>query len=218
MLEIYRLPRDGGPQSPRFHAYVTAGHERLPVAGYNPMTGQDVASTIEALLAIDAEGLVADAASEVGVGAGGDDPLFVTVATPGMWTERFATEVHHRLGPVTGQVLLWTGEDVSPEAVRREAIAQAVRLQWRPVARTVAEVAAREGAAYARAGEVGALDEGVAEALEVVGDDEGIGTMAAFLYGDEVAVHLGWSPLGLGPLAGYRHAIAAAAATTPPAG
>jgi hypothetical protein len=207
MADVYRQSSAGGPDSPRFAAYVAAGRERLPVHGYNPMTSKPVLATVEALLAIDAEDVVAEAAAAV---AGSRDlELFVTVATPGMWTERFATEVHHRLGPPTGQVLFWMGEDVSAEAVRCEATAQAVRL-IEPAPRTVAQLAAREGRAYACAGLTGAPDPLVAEALEVVGDDEGIGTAAALLYGDAVAAHLGWTPLGLGPLAGYHHAIASA--------
>jgi hypothetical protein len=205
MADVYRLSREGGAESPRFRAYAAAAGQRVPIGGYNPMTGQPVLETVEALLAVDAEAIVADAASAVADGL----ELFVTVATPGMWTERWATEVHHRLGPVTGQVLFWTGEDASADAVRREATAQAVRL----VAGTttsVAATAAREGAAYAAAGLTGAPDRLVAEALEVVGADEGIGTACALLYGDEVAIHLGWTPLGLGPLAGYDHAIATA--------
>ena len=205
MADVYRQSTSGGAESDRFRAYVAAARHRAPISGYNPMTSKDVLATVEALLAIDAEGVVARA-----VGGDHDDvELFITVATPGMWTERLSTEVHHRLGPPTGQVLLWTGEDTSVETVRREAIAQAVRVQHGPV-RTVAEVAAREGLAYARAGMTGACHDLVAEALDVVGDDEGIGTMAALLYGDAAAVQLGWTPLGLPWLAGYDHAIAEA--------
>ena len=216
MAGVYAASRDGGAESPRFRAYVAAARHGRPIAGYNPMTGKDVASTIAGLLAAGAEAAV----DEV---AGDDLHLFLTVATPGMWTDRIATEVHHRLGPPTGQVLLWTGEDTSVEAVRREAVAQAVRLRHGS-ARTVADAAAREGLAYARAGLPGSRHPLVEEALEVVGEDEGVGTMAALLYGDEVAVALGWTPLGLPWLAGYEHAVAAALAAdsdgdvSPPAG
>ena len=200
MADVYRRSRDGGNESDRFRAYVAAARRRAPIAGYNPMTGRPVLETVEALLAIDAEAIV----DEV---AGPDVDLFVTVATPGMWTDRISTEVHHRLGPPTGQVLLWTGEDPSAASVRREAVAQLVRVRAAPV-KTVREAAAREGEAYARAGLSGTPHGLVAEALDVVGDDEGVGTMAALLYGDEVAVALGWTPLGLPWLAGYEHAIA----------
>ena len=210
MAGVYARSTSGGPESDRFTAYVAAARDRAPIAGYNPMTSKDVASTIAALLAIDAEAVVAEA-------AGDDVVLFVTVATPGMWTDRVSTEVHHRLGPPTGQVLLWTGEDTSVETVRREAVAQAARLRHGPV-RTVRDAARREGRAYALAGMTGALHELVADAIDVVGDDEGLGTMAALLYGDDVAVQLGWTPLGLPWLAGYDHAIATAAAQAQPGG
>ena len=203
MAGVYARSTAGGPESDRFKAYVAAARDRAPIAGYNPMTSKDVASTIAALLAIDAEAVVASATED------DDLVLFVTVATPGMWTDRLSTEVHHRLGPPTGQVLLWTGEDTSVETVRREATAQAVRLRHGPV-QTVREATAREGRAYAAAGMTGAHHALVAEAIDVVGDDQGIGTMAALLYGDDVATQLGWTPLGLPWLAGYDHAIATA--------
>ena len=209
MADVYRRSTEGGPESERFRAYVVAARERHPIAGYNPMTSKPVLETVEALLAVDAEAVVRDAAASVAPDA--DLDLFVTVATPGMWTDRFATEVHHRLGPPTGQVLLWTGGDASDGAVRREAIAQVVRLV-RPPATTVRDLARREGEAYARGGLTGNPHPLVAEALDVVGDDEGIGTAAALLYGDDVAIALGWTPLGLPWLAGYEHAIAVAAA------
>src|SRR5581483_555443 len=164
-----RLPTNGGKDSPRFKAYVALADSRVPVANYNPMTSKPVLETIEALLAIDAE--------SIAEGYAGSHDLFITVAAEGMWTDRIATEVEHRLGEPTGQILLWTGEDVSPEAVRRETIAQVVRVERR--GRTTFDVAMREGYAYALAGDTGERDRAVDDALKIVGKDETLATKAA---------------------------------------
>ncbi len=201
MADVYRLSPSGGADSPRFKAYVAlAGERALPVSNYNPMTSKPVLETVEALLAIDAEG-IAEELSE-------DLTMFITVATPGMWTDRIATEIEHRLREPTGQILLWTEEEVTVAAVRRETIAQVVRM--RSSARTTYDVAMREGLAYAMSGGEGEPDEAVAQALEIVGEEEAIATKAALLYGDEAAKALGFTPLGLRDHAGYRHCTAMA--------
>ena len=202
MADIYRQPATGGKDSPRFKAYVAAA-ESSPISHFNPMTSKPVLETIEALLAIDAEGIAEELA--------GDHTMFITVAAPGMWTDRIATEVEHRLGEPTGQILLWTGEDTTIEAVRRETIAQVVRIERH--ARTTFEVAMREGYAYALAGDIGARDPAVDQALRIVGKDESLPTKAALLYGDDAAQAMGFVPLGLSDHAGYKHCIALARAS-----
>jgi len=203
MADVYRLSTTGGAQSPRFKRYLEIiRDDELPVTGYNPMTSKPVLETVEALLAIGAEAI----ADEHSNGC----TLHITVATPGLWTYRISTEIDHRLGDPSGSILLWTGEDVSVEAERRETIAQVVRMTRR--ARTTEEVAMREGIAYAKAGCEGELDDAVADALKIVGPDEAIPTKAALLYGDDVAKTMGFTPLGLRDHAGYRHCIALAAA------
>ena len=42
MADVYRLSRQGGAESPRFRAYAAAAGQRVPIGGYNPMTGQSV--------------------------------------------------------------------------------------------------------------------------------------------------------------------------------
>jgi hypothetical protein len=204
MADVYRLPATGGKDSPRFKRYVDVMLEGgSPAQGYNPMTSKPVLETIEALLAIDAETIAQEIA--------GDHQMFITVAAPGMWTDRIATEVEHRLGEPSGQILLWTGEDTTADAVRRETIAQVIRIERH--ARTTYEVAMREGYAYALAGGSGAIDREVETALKVVGKDESLATKAALLYGDDVARTMGFVPLGLADRAGYKHCIALARAS-----
>jgi hypothetical protein len=204
MADVYRLSASGGPDSPRFKRYVEILRETgLPISGYNPMTSKPALETVEALLAIDAETIAEEIARDV--------TMFITVATPGMWTDRIATEIEHRFQKRSPEILLWTGEDVNAHTVRTEAFAQLVRMT--DDVRTTAEVAMREGRAYAMCGCEGEPDEAAAEALRVVGDDTSVPTTVALLYGDEAAKVMGFTPLGLGDHAGYRHCIAVAAET-----
>jgi hypothetical protein len=204
MADVYRLSTTGGQNSPRFKRYVEIMREEgVPAHGYNPMTSKPALETVEALLAIDAEAVAEEFS--------GDHDMYITVATPGMWTDRISTEIDHRLAPTNwsggpAAILLWTGEDTSVETVRRETIAQVVRLERD--ARTTFEVAMREGYAYALSGDEGSIDDDVASALDVVGSDEALATKAALLYGDDVARTMGFVPLGLAGRAGYRHCIA----------
>ena len=222
MAEVYRLSTEGGTTSPRFRRYVQIMREEgVPAAGYNPMTSKPVLETIERLLAVDAEREAERAATGCveKLPIDTDVSLFLTVSTPGVWTDRIATEVEHRLAPTNWSggppsVLLWTGEDASVDAVRRETVAQVVRLAWigrhgAPPA-SAAQAMGQEGIAYALAGVDGEDSAVVSDALDVVGADESLATKTALLYGDETAVAMGFLPLGLPALAGYRHAIACA--------
>ena len=222
MAGVYRLPTEGGPSSARFRAYVSTMLDNgVPAAGYNPMTSKPVGETIDALLAIDAEAIAADAVREHArlLALDGDLVFFVTVGTPGIWTNRATTEVEHRLAPTNwsggpGSILLWTGEDVSEAVVVREAVAQLVRAAWMgvhwtpPV--TASEAAGQEGIAYALSGTPGRRSASVADAIEIVGPDPALATKAALLYGDQLAAEMGFLPLGLATNEGYEHVIAVA--------
>jgi len=229
MAKVYRLPTDGGPESPRFRRYVELAKDGAPVAGYNPMTGKDALGTVEALLAIDAEDKAKDTANLYAeeLGIADDVDLSITVATPGAWTDRLATEIEHRLGGRRWkEIVLWTGEDVGEGNLRAVATAQTVRVGWallhRPP-RSVAHAAGQEGlagavvdAAAAGVGEPPVppvddpADRSVAAALDVFGDETDLSSRAALLYGDEVARQFGWMPLGVQPSAGYGYAKARA--------
>jgi hypothetical protein len=220
MAEVYRRSTDGGARSERFGAYVDAARDRRPVGGYNPMTSKPVLPTIESLLAIDAEARLADVARRTAerVGFDGDAVVHLTVATPGMWTDRLATEVHHRLTAAAdpAEVLWWFDQRVDAAGFDAAVVAQTWRLitdrrHGRPV--TLADAVAQEGTALALAGDPGRLDAVAADALDVLGDDEGLPTMVAFLYGDDAARAMGFTPIGLGDHVGYRHATALAHAT-----
>ena len=64
-------------------------------------------------------------------------------------------------------------------------------------------------------GAVGALDESAADALAILEGDTSLATMVGFLYGDEAATALGFTPLGLGDRVGYAHAVALARTGAP---
>jgi hypothetical protein len=211
MAEIYRLDRTGGVRSPRFVAYLGRVENRRALAAYNPMAGPAALASVQRLIELDAEAIAARHAA--------DAELAVVVSSPGLWTDRVATEVELRTDPEPpALVRFWAGEPVQAADVERECVAAAERVRWRlrhGPARTVDAVLAREGAAYAVAGSpFGTLAAGeaelVSEAVELLGASEQPGDIAAVLFGDPAAVALGWTPLGIPWHAGYRWAIARA--------
>jgi hypothetical protein len=221
MAEIYRLPREGGASSPRFTRYVELVPRLYGLAAYNPMAGPHALETTEQLLAVDAEGVAREAASDAASLCGYTDALTLAVVlcAPGLWTDRLATEIEHRTSrrPPSGHglVLHWTRETPTADQVRREAIAEAVRVMAVAVrgrGESVVSLLHREGLAYALGGNpygrVTAEDErAVAEAVEVLGASEELSDMAAVLYGDPAAAALGWTPAGVAEHGGYRWAI-----------
>lgn len=219
MAEVYRLPASGGAESPRFKSYAGAARSGEPVTHFNPMTSKPAGETVEALLGVGAEAVAAEAATavldELGAGQEVELVMFVTVATPGMWTDRVATEVEHRLGGQRDlELLFWTGEQIDAATVVRRARGQAVRAAWWAVdgdrRDTVRAAVAREGIALAvsRDGPVPRDDTAVADAVELLGSKAGFGDRACVVFGDRVAAAMGFTPLGLGDLAGARHGAA----------
>ena len=232
MAEIYQLGRSGGAKSPRFAAYRARAEHEWGLAGYNPMAGQHALDTVQQLAAFDAESLAGESALAVleQCEFPGDVTLAIVVASPGMWTDRLATEVRHRTSASRraghGEILLWTGEALDAGLVLREAAAETVRVMWTTLhgaADTLGALLAREGLAYALAfnpyGPRSPLDNArVAEGITVLGDTSTLGDIVAVLYGDAAATCLGVTTLGLAEYAGYRWAIARAAAVIDLAG
>lgn len=221
MAEIYRLPRDGGAASPRFKRYVEMIPHTYALAAYNPMAGPHALETIEQLLAVDAESVAREAASDAATLCHYPETITLSVilCAPGAWTSRLATEIEHRTTkrpPAgSGLVMLWTRETPTHEQIRREAIAEAVRVMtvaMRGHRESVANVLQREGLAYALGGNpygpMTSEDEhAVRDAVEILGSSDAIGDMTAVLYGDDAAAALGWAPAGIREHGGYRWAI-----------
>jgi hypothetical protein len=228
MAEIYRLPREGGNASPRFHAYVRHVEHEWGFVAYNPMAGDAAAETVDALIALEAEPLARDAAQAVATDADYQLPitLAVIVRSKGMWTDRVATAVQDRTAAAPpreghGLVQLWSREPVSAALVRVESAAECARIIWHSQhgpARTARAVLAREGHAYAAANRITkeplpygpATDEdrlAVGNAIEILGNSREQSDVAAILFGDASAAAMGWTPLGVPEDAGYRVAI-----------
>ena len=211
MAEIYRLDRTGGVRSPRFVAYLARVESEHALAPYNPMAGPAALASVQRLIELDAEAIAGRHAAEA--------ELAVVVSSPGLWTDRIATEVELRTDPgPPALVRFWAGEPIETADVERESAAAATRARWlgrHGPARTLADVLAREGAAYAVAGSpFGPLEAAeatlVGDAVGLLGASEQRGDIAAVLFGDPAAVALGGTPLGLPWHAGYRWAIARA--------
>jgi hypothetical protein len=221
MAEVYRLPREGGPASPRFKRYLELIPSAYALAAYNPMAGPHALETIEQLIAVDAEAVAVEAASDVASLCKYPETitLVVVMCAPGAWTGRLATEIEHRTTKRPpaghGMVMLWTREAPTREQIRREAMAEAVRVMtvaMRGRRESVASVLDREGLAYALSGNpygpMTSEDEhAVRDAVEVLGTSDAISDMTAVLYGDEAAATLGWAPAGIREHGGYRWAI-----------
>jgi len=218
MADIYRLPREGGASSPRFKRYLELVPSNHGLIAYNPMAGPHALETTEQLLAVDAENVALEAAGEAASLCGYPDTitLAVVLCAPGQWTNRMATEIEHRtarrMPSGTGLVLHWTRETPTAEQIRREAIAEAVRVMAVATPRrppSVRSLLHREGLAYALGGNpygpVTAEDQrAVGDAVEVLGASEMLGDMTAVLYGDAAANALGWTPAGIAEHGGYR--------------
>lgn len=217
MVEIYSLSGAGGGRSDRFTTYVNACREGALLHGFNPMTKQPVAPVLEGLLALGAERVILEAGRETldRLGVDDDVELFISVATPGMWTDRRATTIDHRIAPRhVGELLLWFDDELSETSIRAAAIEQTVRAVWwrqrsgdEP---TLNDVAGREGLAGVLAGRPGAVSQAAAEALEVLGSDASRASAVAYLFGDAAAEHLGYPSLDLEQDEGWDHSIAQA--------
>lgn len=216
MSRIYGLSSAGGAASERFRAYREAAEARTPIYGYNPMTKEPVKETIASLLSFDAEAVARESANKVATRIGFDEDaaMQLTVATPGMWTDRFGTEIEHRLkANDPGGILLWHGDVLSEAQVAQEAAAQTVRLalhRERGVRApcTLQEAVHQEGVALAQAGANGIFCNEAERILLEHLQDSSTATMVAFLYGDDEAAKLGYSPIGIDGRTGYLHAIA----------
>ncbi|MBY0523556.1 MAG: hypothetical protein K2R98_09150 [Gemmataceae bacterium] len=139
--KLYRIP----PGKERFHAYLRqlidwdVEDMRLPLFAMNPMGRDHVPAFLDALLALDAARVAAEAIAET-ESLLRDVPGVFKVALGvaddrmGAWTNRFATEHSHRFeserlydrGWVIG--MLWTADVPSPQAAREEVLTAVHRL------------------------------------------------------------------------------------------
>ncbi len=195
MARVYGLSTSGGAESERFRKYIQLCEERHPINLYNPMTSRPEASeTIGALLRIGAENLAADALESLHV-----DPSewFLTVATPGAWTDRLFTEIEWRLAADT-HLWFWAGEEPNIDMVVESAARAVRRRSWGGGAASLREYAGQEGVARGVLTECPRNLESVRLAIDLYGEDTSDDSMIALTFGDSIAEDGGWKGLGIG--------------------
>jgi hypothetical protein len=199
----------------------------LPLALFNPMSKAHVTELLDTLIAFDAEKVAADALADAErrldeIDAAFRVGLVVVDDAAGGWTNRHLTDSTHRFGG-NGElkrgwitVLLWSSETPSKVKVREETLANVYRSMYvkrHGAPKTLREMIAQEGlaSAFARAnGPVLDSDE-LAYAREVIEphlDSTNYATAFACLYGDDAAVSVGYSSMGLPDRAGFAVALA----------
>jgi hypothetical protein len=240
--ELQGIPRgqmvSGAPR--RFQQYLRTifppggvDVELLPLLIMNPMGRDHVTALLDALLALNADGIAAGAAAEAAAelaDAPGDYNATVVVADDlmGGGTNRYAYEfdLRFRWGPpperlprwtkrfwVTG--VLWSSEAATEQAVReamRTAVCRLAYTQRHGPARTLRDMLVQEGQVMATAGCTGpVLDaEDLAYTHEVLLpylDADDMRTAIECLFGDAAGRTLGFTPRGLSPWAGLALAL-----------
>jgi hypothetical protein len=228
LREIYELPRGRD----RFRQYLRtivndAGDDvdAVPLLISNPMGKEHVVAHLDAALALDADGLAAQAcaaATDELAELPGDFRAALTVADDlkGGWTNRYADEFTMRC-PVPGAKrfwitgVLWSSEAPTADLIRQTMLAAVYRsayaLRYGP-ARTLRDLLAQEGYATARAGcTTPALDpEDIEYTRQVIApflDVTDMRTCVECLFGDVTAESLGFSRRGLSPWAGLALAL-----------
>lgn len=231
--DLCMVPRGGE----RFHEYLrvmtSAEGEALalPRVDSNPManTQGHLLDRLDALLALDAEGVAAAATAEAEAGLAvepGDYAVTMVVyddwADGGRSPNRYAAEMIARFRQKAyythGWVVavLWASERYTPERVRQEVVAASLRVayvQRHGYAHSLREILDQEGCALRGAGvstpalaaEDLAYTRGV---LEPYLDHTDAPSLLPALFGDRAAHELGYPPLGLSEGAGLALAIA----------
>ncbi len=234
LRRLYDMPRD----ETRFNAYTgmigQGGPDGLvPLSAFNPMAREHVAEALDALIALEAEHIAADAVREAGPRLRGlpaewgtELRLMVVLSDDlgGMWTHRPTSELQIRteqrallsrrwIAPV-----FWTSDTPTAEGVRATTLAAIYRALFHIALgppRSAGRVLEQERLALAFAGAAVPLPEVEEAALRAAitpwlnaRDD---GTRLAVLLGDEAAVALGYDARGVPPRGGLRLAAAEAA-------
>jgi hypothetical protein len=230
------LPRD----YERFREYLRTirspdekGLELPSLIAMNPMGKEHVTDLLDALLAMDADGIAARAAAEASArltDTPGDAKITLIIADDlkGGWTNRYANEFTHRFGcgGTTGTLphwlndfwitgLLWSSEPASERAVREAILTAAYRAAYverHGPARTLRQRLAQEGAVMAMAGcSEPILDtEDIAYTREVLIpflETNAMRTCIECLFGDAAGRTLGFTPRGLSRWAGLALAL-----------
>jgi len=224
---LYDIPR-GGERFRRYLDAMTGGTDDivLPLAVFNPMGKDHVATTLDLLLGLDAEAVAIEAIDEAKHRLDGVDAEFlvglvVADDAGGGWTNRCYNEIGNHFRQASdlkrgwAVVLCWTSEIPSREAARREVLATVYRSAYvlrHGLPGTLRQIMQQEGlaAVFAGACEPTLDAEDIAYSREVIGrylDSVDLPDIFACLYGDEAARSVGYTPLGLSSRAGCAVAL-----------
>lgn len=235
--QIQGLPRDYA----RFQEYLRTimnadgtGPALIPLLFANPMAKDHVTALLDALLAMDADGVAAQLASDIPtqfdhLPGEYDVGLVVVDDLLGGWTNRYASEftVRFQSGPPPEERphwmttrswiygVLWSSEPASEKSVREAiltAIHRMVYVQRHGFAETLRDRLAQEGHVMRAAGcTTPVLDaDDIAYTREVLVpflDAKDMRTTIECLFGDDAGRTLGFSPRGLSPSAGLALAL-----------
>ena len=222
---IYDIPR--GPLRFQTYLHILKGDSDdvllPPLVFLNPMGKDKAPALVDALLALDAEAVAADALAETrtrlpDIEAEFRIGLVVVDDVQGGWTNRGFTEIEAQL-PVEEPpprrmdlgALLDVGNPDPPETVRQEIFATLYRtlyLRRHGAPRTLRQRMTQESLTAAFAGQIqpGLDDADLAYSREIIAlylDGTDLPIIFACLYGDASAKAVGYTPLGLSPRAGY---------------
>jgi hypothetical protein len=236
--DLHGMPRGMG----RFREYLRtispdgANLELPSLLAMNPMGQEHVTALLDALLALDGDGVAAQAVAEASAQLAdepGDFKVALVIADDlrGGWTNRYAEEFTWRFqaGPpapddfklprwtkyfwVNG--ILWSSEAASERIVREAvltAVYRAAYVQRHGPARTLGAMLTQEGHVMARAGCAGPVleEDDIAYTREVLIpflDATDKRTAIECLFGDAPGRTLGFTPRGLSPWAGLALAL-----------
>jgi len=245
--ELYTRPRDMS----RFGWYLRqltgeedAGGERdvaLPIISVNPMGKSHCLAAVEALIRLDAEAVLAEAAREAearlrSVDGEAKAALNLLDDAGGGWTDRHFSEAGLRFGSERADrasrkrrfviVPCWSSETYTRAVIHAETLAAIFRFVWREKAGTPSTLEGQlraESLALAFAGATAPstlapllTPAELARATEVIAahrQASDFPTQFACWFGDEAAAAAGYPQLGLPHRAGFAVALAMAART-----
>ncbi|HEX4384864.1 MAG TPA: hypothetical protein VH083_18025 [Myxococcales bacterium] len=204
--DLYAQPRSMA----RFNEYLARmidgeGELRLPLSSMNPMAKDHAARAVSSWMQLDAENLARDVLPHIArsfAEAPGKLRLGLVVADDagGGWTNFYTTDFAHRfesqglLERDFAVALLWVSIPPDAAVMIRELMTAAARAAWqrtRGLGKTLRDLLEQEHFALTFAG--GQPKPMPAQHLDATGAP----TLFAALYGDEAAVSLGYSPLGV---------------------
>jgi hypothetical protein len=206
----------------RFREYLATmldddGEVALPLSAFNPMSKAHVGAHLDALIALDAEGLLRESLvagqARLLVPAGRWHAGWVVVDdAQGGWTDRYLTDVDHWFGNLVevkrGFIVAysWTGDAITVAGLRAEALAALYRTFFKAchgTPATLREMLTLAGLTAQFAGGTATLDNRqIADTRAILLphlDTTSLPIQFACLYGDAAALSVGYPALGVPP-------------------